>query len=192
MRSRSRSAAGPTPERKRIAGVPYEPPGEDHLARRDFTAACGDHAYCSTLIEEDAIDEHIPRDLQIGPVADLFGEIDEAGVLTHAFDHVDRVAAHAARIRTVEVGAMPEPLGHAGVDEPAQRGGQIVVLQLTDRKRSRAPVVGVAPVRHVLHLLVGGVNILDRPGVKAMTLPIDDVARPCAHRDRGVVGRAAA
>ena len=99
MPSSARSAAGPTPERSRIAGLPYEPPAEDHLTRRNLSAACRDDADRAALVEQNAIDEHVAGDLEIGSVADLVGEIDEAGVLTHAVDDVDRVAADAARIR---------------------------------------------------------------------------------------------
>src|SRR5207245_11439050 len=112
--------------------------------------------------------------------------------LTPAANYADRAAPDTTWIPSVAIVAMPEPLGHARVDEPAQRRGQIVVLQLPDRERSHAPVVGVVAVRRVLHLAVGRANVLDRPNVKAMSLPIADVARPCAHRHRGVVGRAAA
>jgi hypothetical protein len=53
-------------------------------------------------------------------------------------------------------------------------------------------LVGVVAVGRVLHLPVRLVDGIDRPIVKAMFLPIADVARSCAHRHGGVHGRAAA
>ncbi len=77
MPSGARSVAGPTPERSRIAGLPYEPAGEDHLTRGDLSATRCDNAGRPAAVEENAVDEHIAGDLEVGAVADLLGEIHE-------------------------------------------------------------------------------------------------------------------
>jgi hypothetical protein len=192
MPSPARSLAGPTPERSRIAGLPYDPRGEDHLAGGNLGAARRDHADRLPGFEPHPVDEHTARDLEVGAAADLLGEVDESVVLAHAVDDIDRVGADSGRVRAVEVVDAPEALGRGRVDEPAQRGGQIVVAVVADGERSRAPVIRVVAVRRVLHLPVGLVDAIDRPVVKAMALPVEDVARPCPHRHRRVVGRAAA
>ena len=143
-------------------------------------------------VEQNAIDEHIARDLEVGAVANLLGEIDDAGVLTHAVDDVDRISADAARIRPVEILDHGETLCHCRIDEATQRRRQLVVLAGSDRERPRPSVVGVVAIGCVLHLLVCREDLFDRPVIKAVSLPVSYVAWPRAHRDGGVVGRAAA
>jgi hypothetical protein len=60
-------------------------------------------------VQEDAIDEDITGDLEIGAIADILGEMDKARVLSHAVDDVDRVPADAARIGPVEILDPREP-----------------------------------------------------------------------------------
>ena len=60
------------------------------------------------------------------------------------------------------------------------------------RERSCPSVVGVVAIRRVLHLLVRGDDVFDRPVVEAVLLPVPYVARSCSHRDGGVDGRTAA
>jgi len=92
----------------------------------------------------------------------------------------------------VEILDSGEPLRHGRVDEPAQRRGQIVVALMSYRERPCPPVVGVVAIGCVLHLLVCREYLFDRPVIKSVSLPVGYVARPRAHPDRGVVGRAAA
>jgi hypothetical protein len=183
-----RADAGPQQDRR----APVRTAGEDDLARGDLGAACRDDADRTSPVEQDAIDEHVTGDLEVGAVADLLGEIDEAGVLPDAVDDVDRVPADAARVGPVEVRDHLEPLRRCRVDESALRRRQVLVGEGADWKRAGPSVVGVVAVRRVLHLLVGGHDLVDRPVIEAVRLPVADVARPCAHRDRGVVSRAAA
>jgi hypothetical protein len=52
--------------------------------------------------------------------------------------------------------------------------------------------VCVVAIGRVLHLLVCLEDLFDRPVIKAVSLPVSYVVWPRAHRDGGVVGRAAA
>ena len=51
---------------------------KDHLARRNLRATRRGDADRMSPGEQNAIDEHIARDLKVGAVADLLGEIDQA------------------------------------------------------------------------------------------------------------------
>src|SRR5439155_17643271 len=75
---------------------------------------------------------------------------------------------------------------------PSGASPELLVLPDPYGERACPSVAGVVAVRRVLHLLVRGHDLFHRPVIQAVALPVPDVARPRAHRDRGVVGRAAA
>src|SRR3954447_25319757 len=63
---------------------------------------------------------------------------------------------------------------------------------MPDREGSRAPVVGLLTVGRVLDLPVGLLDVLDRPLLEAMSVPVADIARSRAHGHGGVDAGAAA
>ena len=65
--------------------TPVRAARKDDFACRNHSAACRDDADRTSLVEQNAIDKHIARDLEVGAVANLLGEIDHAGVLTTAW-----------------------------------------------------------------------------------------------------------
>src|ERR1700746_602060 len=129
------SSAGPTPERRKKAGVPAVPAGE--------RAPLGG----GRSVEQHAVDGDVTADCQVGPTADLGGQEHYRRVLPDAVDHVDRVSAYAVLIGAIEVAHPLETVRDGRADEPRLRWRQFLVGELADRERPGPAVVGVLPAR---------------------------------------------